>query len=358
MCHISILEAAGCAIVVGLVPLFGQGITLSGTGYTDPSIVRVAPGQITTLFVAGLKTVLSKPVNATTVPLPMTLAGISVKLNQGGSQPTPVPLLSIQHLSVCGSDGTSSSASGMTADCPITAMTVQIPFELTGPDIGPPPTVPISASPPALVVSENGNVSKAFPVSPVPDNLHVINICDGFPPVKAVSASGYCGPLVTHADGTLVTIKNPAQPDEEVVIWAFGLGQTSPAAKTRQTSPSPAAPLSSLLYLQFDFRINAVPSPPFISRTAAIPPPTPTFAGLTPGQVGLYQINVIVPSSIPAVNSCLPICSHVACTIYNTVQSNLTINHDQYWCELKLGRGGDLRSAPTMKLAGFGAPCS
>lgn len=284
----------------------------------------------------GLKTVLSQPVNASVVPLPTTLAGISVTLNQGGSQTTPVPLLSIQQLSVCGNDGTSSSASGMTADCPVTAITVQIPFELTGPGIGPPPSVPIPPSTPVLVISDNGNMSKAFTLSPVPDSLHVIKICGGFPPVKVTSDSGYCGPLVTHADGTLVTVNNPAQPDEEIVIWAFGLGQTSPATKTGQASPSPAAslsstlpditPLSTPLYLQFDFRSNAMPSPPFVNRFSATPPPTPIFAGLTPGQVGVYQINVRIPSSIPAVDSCGPTCSHVACTAYNTAQSNLTID--------------------------------
>jgi len=38
------------------------------------------------------------------------------------------------------------------------------------------------------------------------------------------------------------------------------------------------------------------------------------------------QINVRIPSTIPAVESCGTTCSHVACTIYNTVTSNLTVN--------------------------------
>jgi hypothetical protein len=319
---------AGCAVIISLGPLFGQGITLSGTGYTDPSIIRVAPGQITTLFVTGLKTVFSsQPVNATIVPLPATLAGISVTLNQTGSQLTPVPLLAVQQISVCSSGGGGTQpASGLTADCLITAITVQIPFELTGPGIGPPPSVPASPNTPALVVSENGNVSKAFTVSPVPDNLHIINICDSFPSVKVTSASGYCGPLVTHPDGTLVAINNPAQPDEEIVIWAYGLGLTTPAPKTGQVSPSPAANLPSPLYLRFDFTNNAIPSPPYLNRFSAIPTPAPTFVGLAPEQVGLYQINVRIPSSIPALDTCGSTCSHVACTMYNTVTSNLTID--------------------------------
>ena len=169
-------------------------------------------------------------------------------------------------------------------------------------------------------------MSKAFTVSPVPDNLHVINLCDGYPSVKVTSASGYCGPLVTHADGRLVAVNNPAQPGEEIVIWAFGLGQTNPTPKTGQASPTPAATLSSVLYFQFDFRPNATPSRPYINPLILTPIPAPVFAGLTPGQVGLYQINVRIPSSIPVVGSCGTTCSHVACTVYNTVQSNLTID--------------------------------
>lgn len=323
------------AILTTSGPLLSQGITLSGGGYSDPSVIRVAPGQITTLFVTGLKTVLSQPVNATVVPLPTTLAGISVTLNQTGTQPTPVPLLSVQQVSVCGSGGVPQSAFGSTADCPVTAITLQIPVELTGPGIGTPPSVPTPPSTPTLVVTDNGNGSRAFIVSPVPNNLHVVNICDGFPSVKVTSASS-CGPFVTHSDGTMVTASNPAQPDEEIVIWAFGLGLTSPAAKTGQASPSPAASLSSTLpdvtpsstplYLQFDFRSNAMPSPPFVNRFSATPPPTPIFGGLAPGQVGVYQINVRIPDSIPPVDRCGPTCSHVACTMYNTVTSNLTID--------------------------------
>jgi uncharacterized protein (TIGR03437 family) len=289
-------------------------MTLLGTGYTDPSSIRVAPGQITTLFVTGMKTVLpSQPVNAALVPLPTTLAGINVTLNQPGSQPAPVRLLSVRQVSVC--------SNVATADCLITAITVQVPFELGfAPALpGAPPTAP------ELVVSENGSVSKAFRVAPLPDNLHVINTCDVFPSPKVESA-GFCVPLVTHADGTVITMNRPAQPGEDIVIWAFGLGGATPTPKSGQASPAPAPTVSSRLYLQFDFRSNAMPSPPYVDRTAAIATPAPTFAGLTPGQVGLYQINVRIPSSIPPVESCGNSCSHVACSVYSTVQSNLTID--------------------------------
>lgn len=315
-----ILFIAVCSAGTYVSPLFGQGPTLAGTGYTDPSIIRVAPGQITTLFVTGLKTVLtSQPVNANTIPLPTTLAGISVTLNQTGSQPTPVPLMSVQQVSVCSNGGAPPPASGLTADCFITAITIQIPLELILPGGDRPPSIP------ELIVSENGNESKAFRVLPLTDNLHVINSCDVFPSPKVTSAS-FCVPLVAHANGTLVTADSPAQAGEEIVIWAFGLGQTTPMPKTGQASPTPAATLSSFLYFQFDFRTNAMPSRPYVNPliTAPIPTPVPVFAGLTPGQVGLYQINVRIPNSIPSTASCTTGAQSIS--PYNTVQSNLTID--------------------------------
>ena len=328
-----------CAASISFHPLFAQGITLAGTGYADPSVIRVAPGQITTLFVTGLKTVLStSPVNANTVPLPTMLAGISVTLNQT----TPIPLLSIQQMPVCNAvppvppPPLSSPPPSLppSPDCLITAITVQIPFDLPLPGVD-------KTTATELVVSENGNMSKAFGIVAATDNLHVLNTCDLFPSPKVVNTATFqsalsassCQSIVTHGNGNLITADDPAQGGEEVVIWAYGLGQTSPAAKTGQASPTPAATLSSFLYFQFDFRINAAPSRPYINPLILIPIQLPIFAGLTPGQVGLYQINLRIPNPIPAVPGCgLPTITPGGTpagpplTVYNIVQSNLTID--------------------------------
>ena len=319
-----ILHILVCLFALSLGSLFGQGMTLAGGGYSDPSIIRVAPGQVTTLFVIGLRTVLSsQPARATNLPLPSALAGISVTLNQAGQQPLPVPLLSLQQMSICSNGGapppppglTPGPPSGLTPDCLITTITAQIPFEL---DVANGHTKEQVAE---LTVSENGNVSKAFRILPITDNLHILNTCDAFPSEGSFGNS--CNAVVTHGDGTPVTANSPAKAGETVVIYAFGLGQTSPAVKTGEASPMPAASVFSGVSIQFDFRPNAGPSRPYINPLIMAPVVFgPVFVGLTPQQVGLYQINLRIPDNLPPLQPC----GAAAVVAANTVQTNLTLD--------------------------------
>jgi uncharacterized protein (TIGR03437 family) len=261
--------------------------------------VSIAPGQVLTLWVAGLVAISPSNSNATGFPLPTSLAGISVTLNQtqrAFSQTLPVPLISVVQTNLCGDPSNTAQA------CFLTAITGQIPFELVSdPFTNPPPST--------LAVSQGGVSSQNFLANTVEDSVHVLTGCGG----------AYPGTCVTHADGSLVSSALPAQPGETVVIYVVGLGHTKPAIATGQPTPEPAPTVSGVL-VNFDFGCNAGPSRPAGGNARQGIGVSPAFAGLTPGQVGLYQINVQLPAAFPTVQAC-PYSS-----AYYPAFSNLTIN--------------------------------
>jgi len=89
------------------------------------------------------------------------------------------------------------------------------------------------------------------------------------------------------ADYSLVTPTSPAQPGEHIIMYLVGMGATNPVVLSGAAAPS-TAPLAS-----------AVVQPTLTVGTlnALI-----YFAGLTPGAVGLYQIDFQVPPNASAGN--------------------------------------------------------
>jgi uncharacterized protein (TIGR03437 family) len=82
------------------------------------------------------------------------------------------------------------------------------------------------------------------------------------------------------ADSSLITAASPARPGEYIVLYLVGMGQTdNPVASG---AASPANPLA---------RVTSVP----VVTLGGNPAPA-VFAGLTPGSVGLYQIDLQVPA--------------------------------------------------------------
>jgi uncharacterized protein (TIGR03437 family) len=97
-------------------------------------------------------------------------------------------------------------------------------------------------------------------------------------------------PIIVHVDNLLVTPGNPAKAGEILVVWATGVGNLSQLPATGAASPSsPPA--------------TAVNLPTVTVGGAAV---SVQFAGLTPGSVGLVQINIQLPSTLPA-GSSLPL---------------------------------------------------
>ena len=96
------------------------------------------------------------------------------------------------------------------------------------------------------------------------------------------SGSGYAA--ARHKDGSLVTPDRPAQAGETVAVYVAGLGTVLPAIPGGVGAPS-RPPSSTTNTITAD-----------LGGIAA----NVAFAGLAPGFVGLYQVNIQIPSGLTA----------------------------------------------------------
>lgn len=296
----SAIRAIGVFIACTCAHAFAQtGPTIVGIGYPPPPphiYMTITAGQILTLQVAGLSTVLpiGTVINAAATPLPTNLSVFSVVLTENtaiaGELSFPMPMLSVSQVDPCG------DPSDPTPDCAITYITVQIPFEVVPPWGG-------SSTGAILTVFENGQPSKGFLADLVSINVHIVTTCGYF----AGTYPSPCSSVVTHADGTAVTMSSPAKPGETVVIYAWGLGKTLTPVNSGEPTPLPPdgdvdglQAQNGVIGVQFDFAPNAGAS----QVIPKVRDPAILYAGLTPGQIGLYQINVRLPAQFPGVRAC------------------------------------------------------
>jgi uncharacterized protein (TIGR03437 family) len=92
--------------------------------------------------------------------------------------------------------------------------------------------------------------------------------------------------VAEHADGSLVSPTAPARAGEIIVLFAAGLGRTSPDISSGFIVQNAA----TILYLsQLQILLNGIPCLP----------QNILYAGVTPGFAGLYQINLRLPDPLP-----------------------------------------------------------
>ena len=282
---------------MSVYPAFSQNpfSAVASAGYLYSAPATVAPGQVISLFLVnhgeGQITATLQQTQSYSVPV----------LSVGPPVPsiTPCPVNTI--------------------GCPpLLNLTVQIPYEMQSSCSGFCPDVVVPTS---VFISQNGVASAALMLTPLPDKIHILSSCDtvvsgtGLAPTDGLPCAPLVTPLVTHADGSMVTAQSPARGNEELVAYAVRLGATNPAVPTGQAAIKSAPTVQSLL-LSFDFLPNALPAQPYYPPgvTALTTYAYPRFTGLVTGYVGLYQINFVVPPP-PEISACI-----------GRVQSNLTIN--------------------------------
>ena len=128
-----------------------------------------------------------------------------------------------------------------------------------------------------VIVSANGALT-------VPD--HFVSA----PAAPGIAAYGSGGIIAQHLDGTLITAASPAMPAEIVVFYLAGLGSAMNQPATGNAAPAPpTGPVNPLV-----LTLNGTVTPAL-------------FVGLTPGTVGLYQIDFTVPAGTPDGNLVLTV---------------------------------------------------
>jgi uncharacterized protein (TIGR03437 family) len=88
--------------------------------------------------------------------------------------------------------------------------------------------------------------------------------------------------VATHADWKPITRQDPARGGEVIVLYATGLGQTSPRTYPNELVEYPA-PIDRL----WDFRVQL--------GDRELPHTAVEYAGTVAGFAGLYQINLKLP---------------------------------------------------------------
>jgi len=180
--------------------------TVAGMGYLYPPTI-VAPGHLITVFLQG-----------------NVQGDISATVSS-----FPAPVLQVRPGSSCPSSALCSF---------LTAITVQIPYEFEPSCLFTNPMCDVEFLADSIVTL-NGVAGAPIHLTPAADRVHILTGCDTAVPGGSGSTlpnGSPCAALVTHPDGSPVTLGSPAHGGEEVVAYAVGLGLTTPAVPTGQAA--------------------------------------------------------------------------------------------------------------------------
>jgi uncharacterized protein (TIGR03437 family) len=207
------------------------------------------------------------------------------------------------------------------ATCIVTAITAQVPFDLAV-DYG---HLSPLAHTTTISISEGGETSKSFAVLVIPQQIHILTTCDA-PMMNRTEAifTSTCAAVITHADGSWVSASKPARVGELLVMYAVGLGATSPVVRAGDPSPMPPAVAAGRFTVSFAY--HGADTPP--AQQSPFLHPNPVFVGLTPTEAGLYNVNFFVESpprgSAPA--PCIdPDQTNLTITLFNDLSPSMDI---------------------------------
>jgi uncharacterized protein (TIGR03437 family) len=210
----------------------------TATGVTNAAsfLNGITAGSLATVFGVRLSNV-SGIVGATILPLPPQLAGTFVTLNG-----ITAPMVGVANVN--GSE----------------QINFQVPWELAG------------LSTASMVINNNGDASDPVQVALSPALPGIFTL------------DGTSGAILHPGSPDVVSPANPATRGEVVLIYATGLG---PVTFTPATGAAASGTNLSFTTTTPQVTIGSVPT-------------APPGAALAPGFVGLYQLNVQIPSTAPS----------------------------------------------------------
>jgi uncharacterized protein (TIGR03437 family) len=138
-------------------------------------------------------------------------------------------------------------------------------------------------------------------------NSIFVNIAPSVPRFILLNGGPYA--IITTPDNVLTGIPtHPVKTGDVIVIYALGLGPTTPSVPTGAPAPT-TEPLARVSGVQVCFR----PGTPVALDMCS----DPAFAGLAPGFVGLYQVNATVPTLTDATGRLTLVVNGIASTSVN-----------------------------------------
>jgi uncharacterized protein (TIGR03437 family) len=140
------------------------------------------------------------------------------------------------------------------------------------------PTTLTPGSNTSIKVTSSAGTSSAVSLPVAPANPGVFTVeAGGGGQARAINQDG-----TQNGDGTITGSDTGAPRGSVIQVFATGLGTVNPAIPVG--SPAPSSPLS----------LVSLP----VSATIANQPATVTYAGMAPGLIGVYQVNVQVPLAV------------------------------------------------------------
>jgi uncharacterized protein (TIGR03437 family) len=277
----------------GMGTLQVTGVSSSGTGvsaynYNGLAIVTVDPGSLAPgIYTDGLVTIQCNGANCP-VQIPVTLE----------VDPQGPPILTYQGVqdnatfATTGSPGDVMVVKGtqLSFEAPQTASGTPLPTTLGG------ASVLVSGVATPLFYSSFGQIAFQARADTYLGTALVQVVRDGQSGnTVSVNMAQYAPGIVvvTDASYNVVDATHPAHAGEMLVFWALGLGPTNPMVADGAAAPSsPPALVTAAVSVQFggDFFYNTT---------------TPSFVGLSPGSVGLYQVVATLPAISFAVSASL-----------------------------------------------------